>query len=143
MIREAERTDKEQISELYQMLVPKSKKRNVLENQIDRIRKDPKNFLLVYEEEGSIVGTLTLNICLQALHGESSYGIVENIIVHENYQNKRIGSKLLQYVEEYCNSIDCHRIMLLSNSKRYRAHQFFEREGYDGTVSKGFKKYLK
>jgi hypothetical protein len=26
--------------------------------------------------------------------------------------------------------------MLLSNSSRERAHQFFEREGYDGSVSK-------
>lgn len=32
--------------------------------------------------------------------------------------------------------------MILSNSERQRAHQFFEREGYNGTVSKGFKKYL-
>ncbi|SES18544.1 N-acetylglutamate synthase, GNAT family [Gracilibacillus ureilyticus] len=143
MIREAERADKEQISELYRMLIPNSKKRNVLEEQIEKIRKDPNNFLLVYEEEGVLLGTLTLNICLQALHGESPYGIVENIIVHEKHQSKKVGKKLLQYVERYCKSIDCHRIMLLSSSKRHRAHQFFEREGYNGTVSKGFKKYLK
>ncbi|MBS4195783.1 hypothetical protein [Lederbergia citri] len=62
MIREAERTNKEQISELYRMLVTNSKKRNVLEEQIDRIRKDSNNFLLIYEEEGVILGTLTLNI---------------------------------------------------------------------------------
>jgi hypothetical protein len=32
--------------------------------------------------------------------------------------------------------------MLQSNSTLERAHQFFEREGYDGSISKGFKKYL-
>lgn len=143
MIREADRTDKEQISELYRMLVPNSKKRNVLEEQIDKIRNDPNNFLLVYEQDGVLIGTLTLKVCLQALHGASPYGVVENIIVHENHQNKKVGKKSLQYVEEYCKSVDCHRIMLLSNSKRYKAHHFFEREGYDGSVSKGFKKYLK
>lgn len=41
MIREAERTDKDQIFELYRMLVPNSKKMNVLEEQIDIIRRDP------------------------------------------------------------------------------------------------------
>ncbi|KQL54294.1 hypothetical protein AN964_12855 [Heyndrickxia shackletonii] len=142
MIREAEITDKAQIVELYKMLVPYSKKMNVQEEQIEMIRKDPNNFLLVYDEEGEILGTITLNICLQALHGLRPYGIVENIIVHEKHRNKKIGQKLLQYVEEYCKSIDCHRIMLLSNSKRKKAHQFFEREGYDSSVSKGFKKYL-
>jgi N-acetylglutamate synthase-like GNAT family acetyltransferase len=142
MIREAERRDKDHIYELYKMLVPNSKKMNVQEEQIDKLRMDPYNFLLVYEEEGEILGTLTLNICLQALHGTRPYGIIENIIVHEKHQNKKIGQKLLQYVEEYCKSINCHRIMLLSNSKRQRAHQFFAREGYDDSVSKGFKKYL-
>lgn len=142
MIREAERADKAQLFKLYKMLVPNSKKMNVLEDQIDKLRRDPYNFLLVYEEERELLGTLTLNICLQALHGSSPYGIVENIIVHEKHQGKKIGQKLLDYVEEYCRSIDCHRIMLLSNSKRQRAHQFFEREGYNGAVSKGFKKYL-
>ncbi|MGE8207328.1 GNAT family N-acetyltransferase [Heyndrickxia sp. NPDC080065] len=142
MIREAVGTDTVQIYKLYKMLVPNSKKMNVQEEQIEIIRKDPNNFLLVYDEEGEILGTLTLNICLQALHGIRPYGIVENIIVQENHRSKGIGQKLIRYVEEYCKSIDCHRIMLLSNSKRQRAHQFFEKEGYDGSVSKGFKKYL-
>lgn len=61
MIREAEPKDREQLSNLYRMLVPNSRKMNVLEEQIEKIR---------------------------------------------------------------------------------WAHQFFEREGYDGNVSKGFKKYL-
>ncbi|MGV3463850.1 MAG: GNAT family N-acetyltransferase [Heyndrickxia sp.] len=142
MIREAESTDKDQIYKLYKMLVPNSKKMNVLEEQIDKIKKDPNNFLLVYEEEGEILGTLTLNICLQALHGSRSYGIVENIIVHENHRSKKIGQQLMRYVEEYCKSIDCHRVMLLSTSKRQRAHKFFEKEGYDSSVSRGFKKYF-
>ncbi|MCM3237396.1 GNAT family N-acetyltransferase [Heyndrickxia oleronia] len=142
MIREAERSDKVQLYKLYKMLVPNSKKMNIQEEQIEIIKRDPHNFLLVYEEEGVILGTLTLNIFLQALHGFRPYGIVENIIVHENHRNRKIGQQLLQYVEEYCRSIDCHRIMLLSNSQRLRAHQFFEREGYESAVCKGFKKYF-
>ncbi|WP_409271553.1 GNAT family N-acetyltransferase [Neobacillus sp. SCS-31] len=142
MIREAVSSDRAQIQSLYKMLVPNSKKMNVLEEQIEKLRSDPYSFLLVYEEEGAIVGTLTLNICLQALHGTRPYGIVENIVVHEQHRNKKIGQELLRYVEECCKSIDCHKIMLLSNSQRHSAHRFFEREGYDGSVSKGFKKYL-
>ncbi|MDR6550170.1 GNAT family N-acetyltransferase [Paenibacillus qinlingensis] len=142
MIREADRSDRDQLSELYRMLVPNSKKMNVLEEQIETIRKDPNNFLLVYEENGELLGSATLNICLQAMHGMRPYGVVENVIVHENHRNRLIGQKLLHYVEEYCKSIHAHKIMLLSNARRERAHQFFEREGYSGSVSKGFKKYL-
>ncbi len=82
MIREAERTDRDQLFGLYRMLVPNSKRMNVLEEQIDKIRMDTNNFLLVYDEEGEILGTLTLTICLQALHGLRPYGVIENIIVH-------------------------------------------------------------
>ncbi|WP_369011078.1 GNAT family N-acetyltransferase [Paenibacillus sp. MER TA 81-3] len=106
------------------------------------MRRDSNNSLLVYEEYGQILGRVTLNICLQALHGFRPYGVVENVIVHENHRNRNIGQKLLQYVEDYYKSIDCHKIMLLSNSSRQRAHQFFERKGYSGSASKGFKKYL-
>ncbi|WP_181592535.1 GNAT family N-acetyltransferase [Paenibacillus sp. YN15] len=142
LIREAEGRDQEQLSRLYRMLVPNSKKMNVQAEQIGKIRTDPMNFIFVYEEQGELLGSLTLNICMQALHGEQPYAIVENVIVHEDHRSKNIGQQLFRHVEEYCNSIHCHRIMLLSKATRIRAHRFFEREGYDGQVSKGFKKYL-
>lgn len=142
MIREAEAKDKEQLEQLYRMLVPNSRKTNVQEAQIEKIRADSMNFIFVYDEEGEILGTLTLNICLQALHGDRPYAIVENVIVHENHRGMQVGKQLFQHVEAYCNSIHCHRIMLLSKATRVRAHQFFEREGYDGQVSKAFKKYF-
>ncbi|MDF2937356.1 MAG: hypothetical protein K0Q90_2729 [Paenibacillaceae bacterium] len=142
MIREAEAGDKEQLSRLYRMLVPNSKKMDVQEEQIHKIRTDPMNFIFVYEEHGELLGSLTLNICMQALHGERPYAIVENVIVHDDHRGKSIGHQLFRHVEAYCNSIHCHRIMLLSKATRIRAHQFFEREGYDGQISKGFKKYL-
>lgn len=142
MIREAEDRDEEQLSKLYRMLVPNSKKMEVQQEQLRKIRNDPMNFIFVYEEHGELLGSLTLNICMQALHGERPYAIVENVIVHEDHRGKSIGQSLFRHVEAYCNSIHCHRIMLLSKATRIRAHQFFEREGYDGQVSKGFKKYL-
>lgn len=80
---------------------------------------------------------------MQALHVLRPYGVIENIVVHEHHRGRGVGQKLLQYAENYCRALDCHRIMLLSSSKRQMAHQFFEREGYDGAVSKGFKKYLR
>ena len=58
MIIEAESKDKEQLFELYKMLVPNSKKMNVQEEQIEKLRLDPMNFILVYEEQDLIIGKL-------------------------------------------------------------------------------------
>jgi N-acetylglutamate synthase-like GNAT family acetyltransferase len=142
MIREAEGRDRDRLEQLYRMLVPTSKKLLVLEERIEEMRKDPRNFLFVYEEEGKLLGTLSLSICLDALHGMMSYGVIENIVIDEAQRGLGIGQKLMQHAEDYCRTIDCFKIMLLSNSKRERAHHFFEREGYSSSVSKGFKKYL-
>lgn len=142
LIREAVKDDSHQLFVLYRMLVPNSRKLHVEGEQIEKIKADPMNFVFVYEDDGLLLGTITLNICLQALHGFRPYAIVENIIVHEKHRSKEIGKKLLQHVEDYCRTIECHKIMLISNSTRTRAHKFFERLGYDGLIGKGFKKYL-
>ncbi|MNC39798.1 hypothetical protein D3C75_884750 [compost metagenome] len=59
MIREAERADRDQLYKLYRMLVPNSKKMNVLEEQIDTIKQDPHNFLFVFDSGGELTGTVT------------------------------------------------------------------------------------
>jgi N-acetylglutamate synthase-like GNAT family acetyltransferase len=69
MIREAEDRDEEQLSKLYRMLVPNSKKMEVQKEQL---------------------------ICMQALHGERPYAIVENVIVHEDHRGKSIGQSLFR-----------------------------------------------
>ncbi|MED3090657.1 GNAT family N-acetyltransferase, partial [Bacillus toyonensis] len=33
-------------------------------------------------------------------------------------------------------------IILLSSAARIKAHKFFTKNGYNGTISKGFKKYI-
>jgi hypothetical protein len=80
MIREAEIKDKKQLEILYKMLVPNSKKMNVLEEQIEKVRKDPMNFIFVYDDNGLILGSVTLNICLQALHGQRPYAVEEKAL---------------------------------------------------------------
>jgi len=81
MIREAEAKDVATLFHLYRMLLPNSKRLNVEENRIVEIRNDSKNFIFVYEEGNEIKGTLTLTICLEALHGSMSYGVIENVVV--------------------------------------------------------------
>jgi N-acetylglutamate synthase-like GNAT family acetyltransferase len=95
-IREAERRDCERLTQLYKMLVPTSKRMLVLEERIDEMRKNPRNFLFVYEEEGLILGTVTLSIYLEALHGMMPFGVIENIVVDEARRGNRIGQRLLQ-----------------------------------------------
>ena len=44
--------------------------------------------------------------------------------------------------ERVCREHGRTKVMLLSGMHRTEAHAFFERLGYDGSVSRAFKKYL-
>lgn len=141
MIREAERQDRERIEELYKILIPDDNEIIVLNGRIDQIKQDPHNFLFVNEINGRVEGTVLLTICLDVMYGNRPYAVVENIIVDPDYRGMGVGKGLLKHLEDYCASVECRELLLMSNVKRTKAHEFFERQGFNH-VAKGFKKYL-
>lgn len=117
MIREAVGSDKVEIERLYRLLIPNNNNIQILKERIDQNQgRSPQLFV--------------------------PYALLENIIVDPEAQGKGVGRKLFSHVEELCREEDCTKMMLLSNSQRLDAHRFFEQNGFSGTVSKGFKKYL-
>jgi N-acetylglutamate synthase-like GNAT family acetyltransferase len=142
MIREAEIKDRSKIEELYKILIPNDDDIVVLEERIIQIKNDPNNFIFVSEEEGLVRGTLLMHICLDPMYGKRPFVLIENVIVDPSYRGKGIGTNLFNHVEEYCKTIACREILLMSNFKRVEAHKFFEKQGYNGDISRGFKKYL-
>ncbi|MCU6794848.1 GNAT family N-acetyltransferase [Paenibacillus sp. WQ 127069] len=143
MIREAVATDSETLESLYKLLVPTSRNIHVLPERMEQIIADSNNFLFVYEENGQILGTVFLTLCMCPAYEFRPYGIVEYVFVREEARGSGIGKSLLDHVEQICVSKHCTYIGLMSNAQRENAHRFFESRGYNGTMSKGFKKYIK
>ncbi len=48
----------------------------------------------------------------------------------------------MEHVEQMSIARESTRIILLSSATRTEAHKFFDKNGYNGTISKGFKKYI-
>ncbi|GAB1786473.1 GNAT family N-acetyltransferase [Priestia megaterium] len=142
MIREAEPKDSSVIENLYKKLAPHSKNLKVLPERIEQIRNDPNNFLFVYEEDHVIKGSIFITFCLDPGYEFRPYTIVEYVIVGEGYRGEGVGKKLLKHVEKVSIIRESTRIILLSSVARTEAHKFFTNNGYDGTISKGFKKYI-
>ncbi|MEX1030679.1 MAG: GNAT family N-acetyltransferase [Paenibacillaceae bacterium] len=141
MIREAERRDRERIEELYKLLIPDDNEIEVLEDRIDQIKLDPNHYLLVYENEDTVVGTILLSFCPDAMYGNRPYAMLENLIVDPACRGLGVGKQLFDHIEVLCMAVDCREILLMSNVRRTEAHQFFERLGY-ANVARGFKKYI-
>lgn len=143
MIRQTQHEDRDRIEELYKILIPEDDEINVLNERIDEFKIDPNQFLFVYEIEGRVEGTILLTFCLDAMYGNKTYAIVENIIVDPASWGKGIGKGkgMLNHIENCCREVNCREILLLSNTRRTEAHAFFERQGFN-LVAKGYKKYL-
>ncbi|SEB50665.1 GNAT family N-acetyltransferase [Paenibacillus sp. GP183] len=141
MIREAIPQDRDVIQHLYEVLCP-DEPINVLPERIAEINNDTNNFLYVYDVDGQVKATVFLSFFLDPMFGLQPYALVENIVVDDSVRGRGIGKKLLDHIDMVCREQNCTKIMLLSNSFRVDAHKFFEANGFNGTVSKGFKKYL-
>lgn len=142
MIREAESRDSNVIEMLYKKLAPHSKNIKILPERIEQIKKDANNFLFVYEEDFIIKGSIFMTFCLDPAYQFRPYTVVEYIIVDEGFRGSGIGKKLLKHVEQLSTVKKSTRIVFLSSVTRIKAHEFFANNGYDGTISKGFKKYI-
>jgi len=114
---------------------------HVLEEQINFFRDSNNNYLLVADLSNSVVGTVQLNICPDAMYKQQPYALIENIIVDKTSEKQGIGKALLNKVEDICGMHHCSKIMLLSANQRHDAHNFFEQSGYSGSTKKGFVKY--
>lgn len=141
MIREAEPRDREAIQRLYEALCPGAPVR-VLPERIIAIKEDPNHFLFVYEVDGKVVGTVLLTVILSPMFGTQDFGLIEYLIVDQNYRRQGIGRKLMEHVIAVCRGRKCTRIILLSNDHRKEAHAFYESMGFDCSDKVGFVKYL-
>lgn len=142
MIREAEPADAGALQRLYELLVPHNPRIRVLPERLARLRGDAANFCFVDEREGQVVGTVLLHLCPDVMFEERPYALLENLVVDPGARGRGSGRALLEHAERVCREHGCTKVMLLSGAHRTEAHAFFERLGYDGSVSRAFKKYL-
>jgi GNAT superfamily N-acetyltransferase len=141
LIREAEARDKDAIQFLYQVLCPHAPVR-VLSERIEQIRKDPTNFVYIYEDDGKVLGTVFFTFCLSPMYGWQPFGVAENFIVDERYRGQGIGGLLINHVFQIARENKCFAVKVFSGSSREKAHQFFEKNGFNSGDKRAFIKYL-
>ena len=138
-IREATISDREDLKLLYEDLQGETV--NVYDDRIWELLKSEHDFLFVIDFNSNIVGTITVNICINGAFSNSNYAVFENMIVRKEFRKLGIGSFLLNYLEEFVKNKGCTKIHITSSLKREDAHRVFIKHGYSIT-SKSFKKFI-
>ena len=95
-----------------------------------RIKKYPDYRIYVALIKGEIIGTFALLVMDNLAHLGAPSGIIEDVVVHKNWQGKGIGRQMMKFAMDYCREKGCYKIVLSSNLKREGAHHFYETLGF-------------
>lgn len=132
-ILEASKKHLPQILRLYAEVLDKGEVLTADDAEIifDKILSYPNYKVYVLEIDNQVVGTFALLIMDNLAHLGTPSGIVEDVVVSENFQGNGIGKKMMMFAVEKCRQFGCYKMVLSSNLKRVEAHQFYENLGFE------------
>jgi ribosomal protein S18 acetylase RimI-like enzyme len=96
-----------------------------------RFARYPDYTLYVAEAGGEIVGTFALLIMDNLGHLGAPSAIVEDVMVAPAAHGRGIGQAMMTFARQKSIEKRCYKLVLSSNAKRERAHQFYEQLGYE------------
>lgn len=143
IVRKAEKTD---INGLHEIMLEISDygiaDKELGKRQIAEMAMDDRQYLMVAVDTetqqivGSVYGIVFPDIC--------DYGrpilLVENVAVRHDCQGRGIGRIMMDEIEAFAHSHNCHYEMLVSGLERVGAHKFYKRLEFE--EKKAFKKYF-
>jgi GNAT superfamily N-acetyltransferase len=104
-----------------------------------RMKSYPDYTVYVATLRESIIGTFELLIMDNLAHMGSPSGILEDVVVHRDWQGKGVGKQMVRFAMDRCRERGCYKLALSSNLRREAAHRFydglgFQRHGYSFVV---------
>ena len=111
-------------------------------NALETIINDEKiGNILVCTYENRVVAMVNLLYSFSTALG-SRVVILEDMIVSNEYRDKNIGSKLLEFAKEFAKSKGIERITLLTDDDNFKAHKFYEKNGFKKSSMVVFRTFL-
>lgn len=95
--------------------------------------------LMVAEEEGKIVGFISLHV-FDIFHSPGKMGRITAFCISPEERKKGIGTALLAAAERFFLETGCTKLEVTSNERRTEAHQFYLHQNYKED-SRRFVKY--
>jgi len=85
--------------------------------------------VFVLRRDRSIVGMINLLFTISTAEGGFVI-LLEDLVIHKNYQDQGYGSQLLQYAINFAREKNFLRITLLTDRPEIRSQNFFRRHGF-------------
>jgi GNAT superfamily N-acetyltransferase len=142
-IRRARRGDAERIARLSGELGYPASAAQVA-TRLRQLKPTSKHAVFVAESSDAATGLIGwLHVSVSHLLEIDMRAEVNGLIVAEGHRSAGAGAKLLEAAEEWARRRGCSGMNVRSNVIRERAHEFYERNGYEHYKSqKAFRKAL-
>ena len=127
-IRQATIDDKEMIYNLLVQLEKIEFDKRMYSDIYEANLLNPAVFYLVYEEESSVIGFISIHI-QKLLHHSSNIAEIQELIVDERMRGKGIGKQLFEQARFIAIENECMQLEVCCNQKRKGSHQFYESQG--------------
>ncbi len=143
MIREMIADDIPRLAQLYKQFWNEDSCIETMYKQFNKFRESGTHILLSAIENEKLIGSVMGIICEELYGGGEPFMVLENMIVDNNYRNRGVGKALIAELEKAATSQRCTQIILVTETSRIDACNFYESAGYSPKTHKGFKKKLK
>lgn len=89
---------------------------------------NPAIFYLVYEEEGRVLGFISVHI-QKLLHHVSNIVEIQELIVNQTVRGQGIGRQLFEKAKYIARENGCTQLEVCCNQRRKESHKFYEKQG--------------
>ncbi len=131
-IREAERSDLDELLTLYTHLNPSdpSLQHDLAERIFAEMLTREGLSVLVAVLDEKLVGSVTLVTVPNLTRGGASYALAENVVTHDDYRRRGIGKALLTEAAKRVNAAGGYKLMLLTGRSEPHVRAFYSDCGF-------------
>ncbi len=113
-----------------------------MQSTFAKLQDNPDYTFLAARLDDQIVGSVMGVVCHELYGDCKPFMVVEDMIIDKTVRRQGIGSLLMNSIEEKAKERECCHLILVTDTDRYDARQFYESLGFDPEKNKGFKKKL-
>jgi GNAT superfamily N-acetyltransferase len=96
----------------------------------EQIDADPRNELIVAEEDGTVVGTCQLTFTPSLSRGGSERMTIEAVRVGRDLRGRGVGRAMMRWAVDRARERGCGVAQLTSDRRRVEAHRFYQSLGF-------------
>jgi ribosomal protein S18 acetylase RimI-like enzyme len=120
------------LRQLFSIEADFSFNREKQEKGLTQMIESPESHIIAAFHGERAVGMCTLQILISTAEG-GKVGLVEDLVVLEEYRKHGIGKMLIRGIEELAESIGLSRLQLLADRNNVPALDFYKRAGWEST----------